>query len=123
MENENCQFWEGYAGDDLNIPVQLIDENKNPMVLDPGAGLTDIVGEFSNTDGTESQVKYSTNDVSITNGTTGQALLKVPAATSSLMKASATKRQAFTVYTVINAKKRTWLFSILLKPRPVPSTS
>jgi hypothetical protein len=122
-EREECSFWEGVAGDDLAIPFQLIDEDGVPEKIGAGDGMTDIVGEFNNADGTALRVKYSDDDVTLVDSTCGRGIVNVAAASSALLLTSKIKKQTFTIYMVKSGKKKTWLFeaALLLKPRPVPA--
>lgn len=122
-DQEECKFWEGTAGDDLAIPVQLTDGQRAPVKIGTGDGMTDIVGEFTTSDGGLFQTKYSAAPgVTLVDSTCGRALINVPAASSLTLRTSKTRKQIFTVYAVINGKKQTWEFNILLNPRPVPAT-
>ena len=115
-------FWEGFAGDDLAIPIQLLDGNGDPVKIGLGDGMTDIVGEFTTANLTDYQTKYSAAaGVTLIDSTTGRCQVNVPAASSALLATNRVKKQRFTVYTVINGKQTTWSGRILLKPRPVPA--
>lgn len=119
---EKCEgFWEGFVGDDLAIPFQLLDSSGAPVKIGAGDGMTDIVGEFTNADGTMYQTKYSVaSGVVLVDSTCGRAQLKVPAASSALL-APSTAKQKFTIFLIKSGIKTTWGFSILLKARPVPT--
>jgi hypothetical protein len=124
MDNENeCKFWEGFSGDDLEIPFQLIDENGNPEKIGSVDGVTEIVGEFLDGNDLPVRIKLSESNVTIVDSACGRGALNVSAVVSATLKTSATKRQTFTIYVIKNGKKQTWSFDfgLLLKPRPIPA--
>ena len=121
IDRDECRYWEGVAGDDLAIPIQLLDTYGEPVDL---TGATDIVAEFTNNVGTIVQMKLSANQVAIVTALQGRAMINVPAATSVSLATDAVRKQTFDVYTVQGGKQTTWVFNkmLLLKPRPVPAS-
>jgi hypothetical protein len=122
-DETESQYWEGTAGDDLAIPFQLIDENGTPAKIGAGDGVTDIVAEFTNGSGTETQVKLSDTDIVLVDATCGRGKINVSATVSATLRNNRIKRQTFSVFILKNGKKTTWVFDqgLFLKPRPVPA--
>ncbi len=123
-ERDECEFFEGLVGDDLSIPIQLLDVDGNPEKLAVGDGVTEIVGEFRDGNGAVTPLTLTDGKVIRVDETCGRISITVTAAISATLKSSRTVKQTFTVYRVKGGLKRTWEFEnqLLLKPRPVPAT-
>jgi hypothetical protein len=122
-DDENDSYFKGIAGDDLAIPVQLLDADGTPEKIGGSDGVTEIVGEFTNGSGSEVQVKLSLAGVTLTDSTAGRCMLIVSAAISATLKTSKNP-QNFSVYRIKNGLQQTWIFpgGLLLLPRPVPAS-
>lgn len=124
-DTDDCEdFFEGVAGDDLSIPLQLLDPSGNPEKLGADDGVTEIVGEFADGDGALVQVKLTDGGVVRVDATCGRITIEVASAVSVTLKTNRTKKQTFSVHRIKNGKKRTWVlpYGLLLKPRPVPAS-
>jgi len=126
--DDDDQYYEAFAGDDLAIPVQLLDGNGVGVKLGSGDGVTDIVAEFLSNDGsTIVQQKQSVTAGFFTHvdDDNGRLLVNVAASVSANLMTDRIRKQTFDVYVITNGKQQTWSFTcgLKLKPRPLPPAS
>lgn len=123
-DDDNCEFFEGISGDDLSIPIQLLDANGNPEKLAVADSVTEIAGEFLDGDGALVEIKLTDVKVIRVDEACGRITLEIDATTCATLKTNRTVKQTFTVYRIKAGKKRTWVFEskLLLKPRPVSAS-